>query len=99
MDLHQIAVSLPAFGVKPEHQPDVIEMLSLYARDDDGTWREGEVIETLDRILKAQQAVIATVKLIAPEGIKLRETDKARETWLAVWRLRKQVIDMIKKVA
>mgnify|MGYP001596695737 FL=1 len=99
MDLHQIAVSLPAFGVKPEHQPDVIEMLSLYARDDDGTWREGEVIETLDRILKVQQQIISTVKIAAPEGIKMREVDHCREVWLSLWRLRKQVIDMIKKVA
>lgn len=98
LDPHAIyrAIEADVIAVPQAAKAEVLELLQSFGADEDGTWSTVEVEVVLEKMLKFQQKIIAIVKIVAPAEIKTREVDLARESWLAIFRIRKAVQGMLK---
>lgn len=96
MDIFSVYNGLDTFPInalKDENvKKDVLDMIDLHGRDDEGVWDTKDAEVVLDRIMAFQIQVIQKVKLVAPEGIRQREVDQSRMVYLVLFLIRRQIM-------
>lgn len=101
LDPHAIyrAIEADVIAVPASSKAEVLELLQSFGTDESGLWADVEATVVLEKMLKFQQKVLAIVKIVAPEDVRVREMDQCREVWITIFRIKKMVQGMLKNNA